>query len=288
MKKLLLGTTLLVLAIVVPIPARAQVITSSPPPIAFGGPPDVIVMPDTNYVYVVPDIDDDMFFWDGSWWRLWNGRWYRSYSYDGNWAYYENVPVFYYDVDPGWRGYYRDHNWYGHQWNYQRIPQQQLQKNWRTWNRNQYWEKHGTWNVQNYQPRPQQQRQELRRQRQEQYLQRPEVRRHQQRGQLQQTQPRVQQPAQQQRQPRVQQLQQRPRVQTGAQKRTITPQGGPPDRGKRRQVQPAGRRGFQRGPAPAGEKKHVKPAKKVRPVVPKKAPVAKDEKKPVGPGNAPR
>ena len=66
MKKLLLGTILLVLAIVVPIQTRAQVITSSPPPIAFEGPPDVIVMPDTNHVYVVPDIEDDMFFWDGS------------------------------------------------------------------------------------------------------------------------------------------------------------------------------------------------------------------------------
>jgi len=48
-----------------------------PPPIVFPGPPELIVIPDT-YVYVVPDIDADIFFGDGWWWRLWEGRWYRS------------------------------------------------------------------------------------------------------------------------------------------------------------------------------------------------------------------
>ncbi len=50
-----------VLVIVVPIPAFAGVSIgigiSLPPPITFGGPPEVIVLPDTNDVYVAPDID---------------------------------------------------------------------------------------------------------------------------------------------------------------------------------------------------------------------------------------
>ena len=74
---------------------------------------------------------------------------------------------FYYDVDPGWRGYYRDRNWYGHRWDYERIPNQRLQQNWKTWNNNRYWENQRNWGVQSYQPRPQQQRQELRQQRQQ-------------------------------------------------------------------------------------------------------------------------
>jgi hypothetical protein len=41
-----------------------------PPPIPFTAPPDVIVIPETN-VYVAPDIDVDLFFWNGWWWRLW-------------------------------------------------------------------------------------------------------------------------------------------------------------------------------------------------------------------------
>ena len=159
MKKLLFGTMLLALVIVVPIPTMAQVdIHISfplPPPIVFAAPPEVIVIPET-YVYVVPDIDVDLFFWNGWWWRLWEGRWYRSHYYNRGWGYYNNVPSFYFDVDPGWRGHYRDHNWYGHRWNYERIPHQRLQQNWKSWQDNRRWERRGTWGVESYQPRPQQ------------------------------------------------------------------------------------------------------------------------------------
>jgi len=132
-------------------------------------------MPDTNDVYVAPDVNVDLFFWNGWWWRLWDGRWYRAHYYDRGWGYYKTVPSFYFDVDPGWRGYYRDHNWYGHRWNYERIPNQRLQQNWKSWHTNQYWEKQKTWGVQSYQPRPQQQRQALRQQRQQQYQQKPQA-----------------------------------------------------------------------------------------------------------------
>lgn len=208
MKKSLLGLILLALAIAVPVPSMAGVDVSIgislPPLIVFRAPPEVVVIPDTNYVYVVPDIDADMFFWNGWWWRLWEGRWYRSHYYNRGWAYYNNIPSFYYDVDPGWRGYYRDRNWYGHRWEYERIPNRQLQQNWRRWNKNRHWERQRTWDVQNYQPRPQQQIQELRQQRREQYHQRPEVQRDQQQRQQQQRQPQVQQPQQQDQRPQRQ------------------------------------------------------------------------------------
>jgi hypothetical protein len=208
MKKLFFGTLLLALIMVVPIPTMARVdINVSiglPPPIVFAAPPDVIVMPDTSDVYVVPDIDADLFFWNGWWWRPWEGRWYRSHYYNRGWSYYSNVPSFYFDVDPGWRGYYRDHNWYGHRWNYERIPHQRLQQNWKGWKNDRHWERRGTWGVQSYQPRPQQQRQELRQQRQQQYKKRPEVHK-----QKQQPQEKVQR---QQRQPKVQKQKQQPQV----------------------------------------------------------------------------
>ena len=113
MKKLLFGTMLLALVIVVPIPTMAQVDVRVsfplPPPIVFAAPPELIVIPET-YVYVAPDIDVDFYFWNGWWWRFWEGRWYRSRYYNRGWGYYNNVPSFYFDVDPGWREYYRDHN----------------------------------------------------------------------------------------------------------------------------------------------------------------------------------
>ncbi|HYA90502.1 MAG TPA: hypothetical protein VEK32_03280 [Thermodesulfobacteriota bacterium] len=185
MKKLLFGTILLVLAIVVPIPTMAGVSINigipfpPPPPIPFAAPPQVIVMPETSGVYVAPDIDADLYFWNGFWWRLWEGRWYRSAYYDRDWAYYNNVPSFYFDIDPHWRDYYRNHNWYGHQWNYQRIPYERLQKNWKTWQTSKSWGGQKTWGVQGYPPRTQSHTQVLRQQRQQQYQQRPEVQKHQ-------------------------------------------------------------------------------------------------------------
>ncbi len=219
MKKLLFGTILLALVSVFPIMTMAAVDISIgislPPPIVFAAPPEVIVIPET-YVYVVPNLEVDIFFHGGWWWRPWEGRWYRSHYYDRGWSYYQSVPSFYFDVDPGWRRYYRDHNWGGHRWRYERISHEQLQRNWKTWNNTRRWEKQGTWGVQGYRPRPQPQRQELRRQRQEQYQQRPDVRQVQQRQQ-QQRQPQGREPqGQQQRQLEVKQTepaQHQPQVQ---------------------------------------------------------------------------
>jgi hypothetical protein len=227
MKKLLFGTILLALVSIVPIPIMAQVGISVniglPPPIAFHAPPELIVIPET-YVYVAPDIDVDLFFWNGWWWRPWGGHWYRSRYYNRGWGYYRNVPSFYFDVDPGWRGYYSDHNWYGQRWDYERIPTQQVQRSWKGWQNDRRWERQGTWGVQNYQPRPQQQRQELRQQRQQQYQQRPEVQQLRQQPQVQpqrQPQEKVKQPKQQ---PQVQQQQKQPQVQ---QPKQPQPQGKP-------------------------------------------------------------
>ena len=225
MKKLFVGILLLALVIGVSIPAmaRAEVNVSIvlPPPIVFAAPPSLIVLPDT-YVYVIPDSDADMFFYNGWWWRLWEGRWYRSHYYNQGWSYYRNVPSFYFDVDPGWRGYYRDHNWYGHRWNYERIPNQRLQQNWKGWQSNRHWEKQGTWGVQSYQLRPQQQRQELSQQRQQQYQQRPEVQK--------QRKPEVQQPKQQPKE-RVQQPQRQEQRPQAQQPKQQPQEKGKPERG---------------------------------------------------------
>ena len=184
MKKLVAGAIMFALLIALPLTAKAEVSVSIgigiPAPIVFAAPPQVVVLPDTNNVYVVPYIEFDLFFWNGWWWRPWEGGWYRSPYYDHGWVAYRSVPRFYYDVDPHWRAYYRDRHWNGHPWQYQPIPHQNLQKSWKTWQNNRYWERQKSWNVQNYKPRPQQQRQQLRDTRRMEYQQRPEVQRHQQ------------------------------------------------------------------------------------------------------------
>lgn len=156
MNKLLIGTILLALVLVFPVPTTAGVDVgisiSLPPPIVFAAPPEVVVIPET-YVYAVPDLDVDIFFYNGWWWRPWEGRWYRSRHYAQGWVYYQRAPSFYTRIPSGWRNDYRDRRWGGRQWNYQRIPHQQVERNWSAWEKNRHWEKQQTWGVQGLKPR---------------------------------------------------------------------------------------------------------------------------------------
>jgi hypothetical protein len=140
------------------IPAGAQVNIQVgiqlPPPIVFSAPPEVVVMPGT-YVYVAPDVDQDIYFVDGFWWRPWEGHWYRSQYYDHGWGYYESEPVFYRDVHEDWRTEYHQHTWGGQPWRPERMHHDQVERNWNTWQRDKHWEKSNSWGVQGYRPRPQ-------------------------------------------------------------------------------------------------------------------------------------
>jgi hypothetical protein len=236
MNKILMGILLLTLAVILPQPLRAEVNISIgfglPEPVYFERPPEVIVLPDTRNVYVVPESEFDLFFWNGWWWRPWQGRWYRSRSYNRGWAYYNNIPSFYYDVDPEWRDYYRARTWSGHRWNYERIPHQRLQSNWKQWHDKQYWQRNRTWGVEGYRPRPQRQVEEIRAQRQEHYRQQPEVQRHQQEMQQYQRQPEAQRQQRQQ----IQEQQQQPEVQR-QQQRQIQEQQRQPEVQRQQQRQ---------------------------------------------------
>src|SRR5660397_204435 len=94
MKKLLIRTILLSFVLLFPVPSMAGVDVginiSLPPLIVFAAPPEVVVIPETN-VYAVPDLDVDIFFYNGWWWRPWEGRWYRSRNYSSGWGYYRSA-----------------------------------------------------------------------------------------------------------------------------------------------------------------------------------------------------
>jgi hypothetical protein len=150
MKKLLVGTLFLALVLVLPVPTMARVnvnVGISLPPIVFGGPPELVVIPETN-VYAVPGVDADIYFYGGWWWRPWEGQWYRSRNYDSGWGYYQGRPSFYRSVPSDWRNNYKENRWKGHPWNQQRVPHQQVQQNWRGWEKNKHWEKQNSWGVQ--------------------------------------------------------------------------------------------------------------------------------------------
>ena len=156
MRKLFLLMVFMIVVISVPLQSIARVDVrvniGLPPPIAFVHPPEVVVLPHTHNVYVVPGLDMDLFFWNGWWWRPWQGNWYRSHNYDHGWVFYNTVPPFYVHVDPGWRTYYRSHNWRGSYWNYRPIPHHELRGNWRKWDKDRFWEKRHNWGVRVYAP----------------------------------------------------------------------------------------------------------------------------------------
>lgn len=155
MGKVLLGILLWTILVFVPLPTMARTFVNIsiglPPPIVYAAPPELVVLPGT-YVYVAPDVTEEIFFYRGWWWRPWGGHWYRSRSYSSGWAYYRHVPSFYRGIPSGWRNDYREHRWHGHAWDYQRIPHQQLHQNWRSWERSRHWERQQHWGVPELRP----------------------------------------------------------------------------------------------------------------------------------------
>ncbi len=160
MAKAMIRTLFLLGACLVPLSAKAQVGVSVnvnvplPPPIVFPAPPEVVVLPETG-VYVVPDVEADIFFSGGWWWRPWEGRWYRSRHYDRGWAFYRSAPPhFYRRVPPGWRNDYREHRWKGREWKHERVPHADVQHNWRGGERDRHWQQPNPRGAQAMGPRP--------------------------------------------------------------------------------------------------------------------------------------
>jgi hypothetical protein len=107
------------------------------PGFTFGAPPEVVVIPG-SYVYYVPDVDFDVFFYDGYWYRPYRGYWYRSTFYNGPWGAIGPgfVPGPLIELPPRWRSLPRIHN---------RIPYERLHRDWRRWERERYWERNRGW-----------------------------------------------------------------------------------------------------------------------------------------------
>lgn len=127
---------------VVPVPrkAAAQVqvnigIRVPLPPLprfVFPAPPPVVVIPET-YMYVVPDAEVDIVFYQGSWYRPHSDRWYRAASYNGPWRLLTagQVPGTFRRLPPGFRNVKPEH---------ERIPYQNVKKNWKKWEKERRWD----------------------------------------------------------------------------------------------------------------------------------------------------
>jgi len=138
MKKFGVMLAIVMALFIVPCLAQARIVIPLPPPIPFLAPPEMVVLPDTD-VYVAPDCDQDLYFYQSFWWRLWLGRWYRSLYYDSGWEFYNGVPGWYGGVYPHWRDNYRNHMWGGQRWDYRSVPYGDVRTNWKSWQSSGYW-----------------------------------------------------------------------------------------------------------------------------------------------------
>ncbi|MBI5056404.1 MAG: hypothetical protein HZB61_07305 [Nitrospirae bacterium] len=124
------------LCLIHPLSADAEVnvnINIGPPPVfEIPAPPEVLVIPGT-YAYFVPDIDVDIIFYHGYWYRPHRDHWYRASSYNGPWGYIvrERVPVVILNLPPDYRHIPPRHS---------RIPYGHLKENWRGWEKEKHWD----------------------------------------------------------------------------------------------------------------------------------------------------
>ena len=103
-----------------------------PPIFTFSASPELVVIPGT-YAYYDPDVDFNLFFYAGYWYRPYERYWYRSVSYEGPWVYIGTPPYVLLSLPQNYRIMTRG---------YRRIPYGELHRNWQAWQRDRYWEHH--------------------------------------------------------------------------------------------------------------------------------------------------
>ena len=102
-----------------------------PPPVEITGPVELLPVPG-RYVYFIPDIDADIFFYRDGWYRLYKGRWFRSDSYNGSWKHVRDVPPALIDLPPDYRSASS---------RFDRIPYRELRNNWERWEQERHWDR---------------------------------------------------------------------------------------------------------------------------------------------------
>jgi hypothetical protein len=117
----------------IPFSIGVQIGIPLPPDVVFTAPPSLVVIPGTN-VYAAPDVEADLVFYHGYWWRHFRERWYRSLSYRGPWEFSasDRVPRAIYGLPLDFRHMYRDHH---------RLHQEEVERNWQKWEREHHWDR---------------------------------------------------------------------------------------------------------------------------------------------------
>lgn len=95
------------------------------PAIVIGAPPAMVMIVGTP-VYFAPDLEIDIFFHHGYWYRPYQGRWFRAFHYGGPWHHIapRAVPSVIINLPPGYRNIPPGQG---------KIPYGQFKKHWKNW-----------------------------------------------------------------------------------------------------------------------------------------------------------
>jgi hypothetical protein len=131
------SSMLLAFSLFPPLKSNAEVnvtVTIPLPGLVISAPPAMIVIPGT-YVYYPPEVDMDIFFYHGYWYRPYREGWYIANGYNGPWRTIGagRVPRAVIGVPPHYRRVSSG---------YERMPYGTVRGNWRTWERERYWDRH--------------------------------------------------------------------------------------------------------------------------------------------------
>ncbi|HAM50502.1 MAG TPA: hypothetical protein DCP92_07315 [Nitrospiraceae bacterium] len=104
------------------------------PGLVVGAPPAMVVIPGTC-AYYPPDVDANIFFYRGYWYRPYGGHWFISAEYNGPWGSIaiNSVPRVLINLPPSYRRippYYK------------RMPYGMVRKHWRTWEEERHWDRY--------------------------------------------------------------------------------------------------------------------------------------------------
>jgi hypothetical protein len=95
-------------------------------------PPPLVVIPGT-YAYYPPEVEADIFFYRGYWYRPYRDRWFLSADYNGPWRVTDRVPRVLRGLPPTYRHHPPSH---------EHMPYGTVRENWRTWEKERYWDRH--------------------------------------------------------------------------------------------------------------------------------------------------
>jgi len=119
--------------------ARAEVnvnINVGIPVVKVSADPVMTVIPGT-YIYFITESSDDIFFYQGYWWRPYQGRWHRANGFNGPWVFLKtgNVPPGLRRLPSGWRKLPPGHPSMRHS---------QVKGNWKQWEKERHWDKNNS------------------------------------------------------------------------------------------------------------------------------------------------